>query len=112
VPVELIVNGEAVASQEIEADGQWRDLVWDIKIEKSSWVALRVFPSMHSNPIFVHVGGKEIRASKRSAQWCREAVDVCWNKKFPMIRPEERDAAEVAYRVAREYYDRAVSEGE
>jgi hypothetical protein len=29
-----------------------------------------------------------------------------------MIRPEERDAAEVAYRVAREYYDRAVSEGE
>ena len=112
VPVELIVNGEAVASQEIEADGQWRDLIWDIKIEKSSWVALRVFPSMHSNPIFVHVGGKEIRASKRSAQWCREAVDVCWNKKFPMIRPEERDAAEVAYRVAKEYYDRAVSEGE
>lgn len=81
VPVELIVNGEAVARQEIDADGDWKNLEWDIAVGKSSWIALRVFPSMHTNPIFVEVEGQPIRASKRSAEWCRKAVDVCWEKK-------------------------------
>ena len=108
VPVELIVNGQAVARQEIRADGNWKDLQWDLSIDRSSWVAIRIFPSMHTNPIFVHVDGKPIHASIQSAQWCREAVDVCWEKKRPLIREQELDQAQSAYNVAREYYDRAI----
>lgn len=110
VPVELIVNAQVVATQEIPADGNWQDLRWDIDIERSSWVAVRIFPSMHTNPVFVHVDNKPICPNKKSAQWCRDAVEVCWNKKRPQIRPEERDAAEAAYNAAREYYDRAIAQ--
>lgn len=108
VPVELIVNGESVARQEISADGNWKDLQWDVHIDRSSWVAMRIFPSMHTNPIFVHVDGKPIYASGKSARWCRDAVDVCWEKKRPQIREQERQAAQSAYNAAREYYDRAI----
>ena len=110
VPVELIVNGEVHSTQMIEADGQWNDLNWDLQIEKSSWIALRIFPSLHSNPIFVHVADKEIRANKRSAQWCREAVEVCWKKKSPLIRPDELPAAQTAYELAKKFYAQAESE--
>jgi hypothetical protein len=106
----LIVNAQVVATQEIPADGTWQDLRWDIQIERSSWVAVRIFPSMHTNPIFVHVDNKPIFPNKKSAQWCRDAVEVCWNKKRPQISPDERDAAEAAYNAAREYYDRAISQ--
>jgi hypothetical protein len=108
VPVELIVNGESVARQEISADGNWKDLQWDVHIDRSSWVAMRIFPSMHTNPIFVHVDGKPIYASGKSARWCRDAVDICWEKKRPQIREQERQAAQSAYNAAREYYDRAI----
>lgn len=110
VPVELIVNGEPVARQTIVADGQWNDLKWDVPIERSSWVAIRIFPSMHTNPIFVSVDGKPIRANLRSAQWCRDAVDVCWEQKRKLIRPAELDEAASAYDVARRYYDRVIEE--
>lgn len=110
VPVELIVNGEPVARQTIVADGQWSDLKWDVPIERSSWVAVRIFPSMHTNPIFVSVQGQPIRANLRSAQWCRDAVDVCWEQKRKLIRPTELDEAASAYEVARKYYDRVIAE--
>lgn len=105
VPVEIIVNGHVVASQEIIADGTIRDLEFDIPFDHSSWIAVRILPSMHSNPIFVHVDDKPIRASKKSAQWCRDAVDVCWSQKSPRIRPEEIGDAKNAYDAARRIYE-------
>jgi hypothetical protein len=76
----------------------------------SSWVAVRIFPSSHTNPIFVEVDGKPIRASKRSAQWCREAVDVCWEQKVKQTRETEKAAAEAAYDVARQAYAKVLEE--
>jgi hypothetical protein len=70
IPIELIVNGHAVDKKLIEADGRIEELEFDYTPDRSSWVALRVFPAAHTNPIFVEVDGKPIRASKRSAQWC------------------------------------------
>ena len=67
VPVELIVNGQAVETQEIVADGEIVTLQFEIPIDRSSWVALRIFPSSHTNPVFVVVDGKPVRASRRSA---------------------------------------------
>ena len=110
VPVELIVNGQSVETQEIEADGSITELTFDYTPKISSWVALRIFPSAHTNPVFVEVDGKPIRASKRSAQWCLDAVDVCWQQKEPQIRAAEKKAAEAAYDVAREAYRRILRE--
>ena len=110
IPVELIVNGEPVATKQISADGSWNDLTWDIEIDRSSWVAVRIFPSLHTNPIFVSVDGKPVRANRKSAEWCRKAVDVCWDKKRPQIRESELGQAEQAYQKAREYYDRVLAE--
>ncbi|GIW91098.1 MAG: hypothetical protein KatS3mg109_1530 [Pirellulaceae bacterium] len=110
VPVELVVNGVAVERKELEADGHVESLRFSYRPEKSCWVALRIFPSCHTNPIFVEVDGKPIRASRRSAEWCLKAVDVCWNAKKDRIRPEERQEAAAAYDVARETYRRILAE--
>ena len=41
VPVELIVNGQRAAVQNLAADGKIRTLSFDVAIEQSSWVAMR-----------------------------------------------------------------------
>ena len=112
VPVELIVNGQAVETQEIVADGEIVPVQFETSIDRSSWVALRIFPSSHTNPVFVVVGGKPIRASRRSAQWCLDAVEVCWNQKVNRIREEERDAARKAYNVASQTYQKILEESD
>ncbi|QDV24849.1 hypothetical protein Q31a_31710 [Aureliella helgolandensis] len=104
VPVEVIVNGQAVAEQQIVADGTPQSLTFDIEIPHSSWVALRILPSMHSNPIFVIVDNQPIHASRRSAEWCRDAVEVCWSQKSQRIRQEEIESAKAAYDQARKVY--------
>ncbi len=110
VPVEVIVNGLPVARKEIAADGSFQDIAFDVKIDKSSWVALRVYPSSHTNPVFVLVGGQPIRASRKSAEWCRKSVDQCWSQKEKKMRPEDLPAAQAAYDVARKAYDKILSE--
>ena len=110
VPVELIVNGESVETTEIVADGSIQDLTFKYKPTQSCWIALRIFPTAHTNPVFVELDGKPIRASKRSAQWCLDAVDVCWEQKSPRIRESERDEAAQAFEEAREAYRRILAE--
>lgn len=104
VPVELVVNGEPVSQQMIEADGSVKELSWEIDFQQSAWVAVRILPSMHSNPIFVEVDQAPIRANPRSAQWCLDAVEVCWNQKSPRFRGSEQTAARAAYDKARDVY--------
>jgi hypothetical protein len=110
VPVELIVNGQVVETKAIEGDGSVQDVKFEFTPKISSWVALRIFPSAHTNPVFVEVDGKPIRASKRSAQWCLDAVDVCWKHKVRRIRENEQPAARAAYDVAKEAYRKILAE--
>jgi hypothetical protein len=110
VPVEVIVNGEPAARAEIIADGSTQPMNFEIDLAHSSWIAVRIFPSVHTNPVFVEVGRKPIRASRKSAEWCRKAVDVCELAKFGGIRERERPAAQNAYDAARKYYDRVRAE--
>jgi hypothetical protein len=112
VPVELIVNGQRVAEKKMLADGQIRTLAFDAKIERSSWISLRIPAASHTNPIFVVVADKPIRASRRSAEWCLKAVDQCWSQKAPKIAAKERAAAEAAYEHARQVYRRILAESE
>src|SRR5215203_267593 len=107
VRVELIVNGEAVDTTEIIADGAWKNINFQYAIKQSSWIALRIFPSAHTNPVFVLVNNKPISVHK-SAEWCRDAVDQCWKMKKTGIRAEERSAAEAAYNNARKIYERII----
>ena len=102
--VELIVNGQSVEKQQIQADGNWQDLKFNYKIQKSSWIALRINSSSHTNPIFVIVDGKPI-IEQKSAIWCRDAVEKCWTTKSPAIRKEELEAARAAYDFAKKTYD-------
>ncbi len=110
VPVELIVNGQSVETQQIAADGNIHDLKFSYTPKESCWVALRIFPSAHTNPVFVEVDGKPIRASKKSAQWCLDSVDVCWKSKSKQIRAAELPAAEAAYEHARKAYRHVLAE--
>jgi hypothetical protein len=110
VPVEIVVNGQAVAKKVITADGAVQSLSFDVDIPHSSWVAVRILPSVHTNPVWVEVAGKPVRASRKSAEWCAEAVDVCWNAKEKMIRPNERVAAKAAYDQARAAYVQVLKE--
>ncbi len=97
VPVELIVNGQVVETTDIEADGSIEPLEWTIDLPHSSWIAVRILPSVHTNPIFVLVDQQPIHASRRSAEWCQEAVEVCWEAKRGQIREQERAEARAAY---------------
>lgn len=110
VPVEVVVNGGVVATQPLLADGTLRDLTFDIPIERSSWIAVRILPSSHTNPVFALVGGKPIRASRESVQWCLTAVNQCWTQKAPKIRAAELDAARQAYDHARQVYTQRLAE--
>src|SRR5206468_3868210 len=110
VPVELIVNGYPVAKQTIVADGAVRDLSFDARIDRSSWVAVRILPSSHTNPIWVLVGDKPVRASKRSADWCLKGVDQCWSQKQRFIAADEMEDAKAAYEHARQTYRTLVAE--
>ncbi|RBP45104.1 hypothetical protein DES53_103100 [Roseimicrobium gellanilyticum] len=110
VPVEVIVNGYPVAKRILKADGTVNDLSFDVEIPHSSWVALRILPSAHTNPIFVMVDKKPIRASKRSVDWCLKCVDQCWTSKEPTYDDDEKEDARAAYEHARTVYKKRLAE--
>jgi hypothetical protein len=112
VPVELVVNGKAVAKQEVPADGAVHNIAFQTTISKSSWMAVRILPSSHTNPIFVLVGGKPIRASRRSAEWCLAAVHQCWTQKARNIAPSQIDEAKKTYENATAIYRGLISESD
>ena len=50
VPVELVVNGQAVERKEIEADGSVKDLEFDYQPKQSSWVCATDFRQFAHKP--------------------------------------------------------------
>jgi hypothetical protein len=112
VPVEIVVNGQRAAVQNLLADGKIRTLTFDVPLDRSSWIAARILASAHTNPVFAIVGGKPIRASRQSAEWCLNAVNQCWTQKARQIRASEIDAARKAYDHAREVYRQRMAESE
>ncbi|MBI4909560.1 MAG: CehA/McbA family metallohydrolase [Acidobacteria bacterium] len=109
VPLELIVNGKVASRQVIAADGKLRPVKFDYKLDHSSWVALRVLPSSHTNPVFVTVGGKPIR-TRQSIEWCLKAVDQCYQQKLPRVRLTDRGDMERSYNQARAAYKQRLAE--
>ena len=112
VSVELVMNGKPVAQKNLLADGAVREIAFETPIERSSWLAVRILGSSHTNPIFVLVDGKPIRASRQSAQWCLAGVNQCWTQKAPKISKAELPDAQAAYDHAREVYTKLIAECE
>jgi hypothetical protein len=110
VPVELIVNGQSVERRLIDADGHIENVTFEYTPKISSWIAVRILPAAHTNPIFVEFDNAPIRASRKSAEWCLAAVDACWKSKQPQIRATEKEAAKAAYAKAREIYRARLAE--
>jgi hypothetical protein len=110
--VELVVNGVAVASKDVPADDQAHDVEFSVPIAKSSWVALRHFPSLHTNPVNVTVAGKPIRASRRSAEWCIGAIEQLWRVREKDITPAERAEAGATFKQAIEIYRKIAAEAD
>ena len=110
VPVEVVVDGKPVGRAEVTADGAVRTVSFDVPFERSGWVALRILGSSHTNPFFVLVEGRPIRASRRSAEWCLRGVDQCWLQKRQFIRTADLDDALAAYEHARQEYRRVIGE--
>src|SRR5690606_5356372 len=108
--VELVVNGKVVAGKEVPADGKPHELRFKVKVEKSSWLALRHFPQMHTNPVNVIVAGRPIRASRESALWCAECVEQLWRSRARAISPAERDEARQTFDRAIEVYRKIAEE--
>lgn len=96
VSVELIVNGRPVDSKTIAADGTPQDVEFPAMVEKSSWIALRILYSSHTNPMFVTVGRKPVRASRQSCQWCLDSIAAAWNRLGPRIAAKDRATAAAA----------------
>jgi len=110
VPVELVMNGKPIARKEVLADGTVQEVSFDAPVERSSWLAMRILASSHTNPIFVLVDGKPIRASRQSAEWCLAGVNQCWTQKAPKISKAELPDAQAAYDHAREVYTKLIAE--
>lgn len=101
--VEIVRNGKVVATQNVPADGKEHELSFEIDVDRSSWVALRQFPQLHTNPVNVIVADQPIRASRESALWCAAAIELCWKNRNKWISDAEKPAA-------RATYDRAIAE--
>jgi hypothetical protein len=108
--VEVVVNGKPVAAQPVPADGREHDLEFAVPIAQSSWVAVRQFPQLHTNPVDVLVAGKPIRVSRRSARWCEEVIRQLWRVRKDNIAAAERGAAERTFEEAIAEYRRRGAE--
>jgi hypothetical protein len=108
--VELVVNGRAVKTIEVSADDRPHDLTFTVLLERSSWVALRQFPQLHTNPVTVLVGDQPVRASRRSALWCAATIEQLWRVRGPGIAAAERAEAEQTFRKAIEQYRRIAAD--
>jgi hypothetical protein len=108
--VELIVNGRVAASQEVPADGSVHELTFSVPIEQSSWVALRHFPQLHTNPVNVLLAGRPIRASRASALWCAACIEQLWQARGKAIAAAEREEAHQTFQRAIQLYRRIAAE--
>lgn len=108
--VEVVVNGQVADSREVPADGKEHVVEFKIPVQRSSWIAVREFPELHTNPVNVLIGEKPIRASYESALWALGCIDQLWRVRHERINPKERADAARAYQQARVIYRRIAAE--
>lgn len=108
--VEIVMNGAVVGQQSVPADGEIHVLQFEVPVETSSWIALRQFPQLHTNPVNVIVAEQPIRVSRESALWCAETIKLLWKNRHLKIAEPERKAAEQTYQRAIKVYQQRAAE--
>jgi hypothetical protein len=109
VNLEVIVNGEPVASKTITADGSTQKVEFDVPINQSAWVGLRILGASHTNPIWVTVDNKPVRVAK-SLEWNIAALAQAFEIKRRGWRPEDYPEAKAAYDFAYEVFAKRLEE--
>ena len=84
----------------------------EVNVAHSTWVALRILPSLHSVAVIVCLDQRPVRASRRSAQWCLDCIDALWEHHVDRLRPHERDPAARAWEQARQVYRTILAESQ
>jgi hypothetical protein len=110
--VELVVNGRVAGQRVIPADGEEHELEFEVSVDRSSWLAIRSFPQLHTNPVEVLAGGRPIRASAESARWCQAVIRQLWRVREGNIAEGERAAALECFERAIAEYGRRAGECE
>jgi hypothetical protein len=108
--VEIVVNGQPAFTKDVPADDKPHDIDVELPVGRSSWVALRHFPQMHTNPVNVLIGGKPIRASRESALWCIGTIEQLWRVRGAGIAENEREEAKATFQKAIERYRQIAAE--
>lgn len=108
--IELVVNGQVMGRTMVPADDKVHDVQFTAPIKASSWVAVRQFPQLHTNPVIVKVAGASVRASRSSAQWCAAIVEQLIRARMRNIAEAERREAEESFREAIAIYRRIAAE--
>ena len=110
--MELVVNGYPVAKQEVKPDGSKTTVKFKHRISESCWVAMRVFPNAHTNPIYITVKNQPILGPTDSIRWWLAGVEQCWKSKQSVYAVDEQADAEAAYEHARKIYSDLILEAE
>ena len=96
--------------QNVCADGELRTLTFaDPKLTHSAWLAIRTFPSAHTNPLWVEMDNKPVLV-KESIAWCMAALEQCWKEKQRTYSAKEIEQAMADYEHARQTYRRLLNE--
>ena len=95
---------------EIDADGKRQDVKFEYTPKAIELGGVAVFPAAHTNPVFVEVDGKPIRASRRSAPVVPRCGRCLLEAKAAQTREPEHAAAAAAYEVARQAYRKVLTE--
>ena len=110
VKVEVVVNGQPAEAKWININDGLKDFEFDVVIKQSSWVAVRIFPSSHTNPVWVTVDDQPVRASKKSVEWLMKGVEKCWESKKQFYDIDEMDDVIAAYDHARKTYQNILAQ--
>jgi hypothetical protein len=108
--IELIVNGRVIESRKVPANGEMHHVEFSVPVERSSWIAIRQFPQLHTNPVHVIVDNQPIRASRNSARWCIEMTKLVWANRKGRIAEHERAEAEATFQKAIAKYEQTARE--
>lgn len=121
--LELIVNGEVVATARPGGNGASAELVHELTVAESSWIAARVWGEghrlvindprtfAHTSPVYVTIAGRPIgiaRDAKIVVAWIDRLIEDVVNS--PRFASEERRAEVVAlFRRGQAYYEGVAS---
>jgi hypothetical protein len=88
-----------------------RATTFDVDLNESGWLALRILPSAHTQAFRITVADSPARPLRASAEWCANAVDRLWAEKGKFIAQHEREEAKNAYAHASDEYRRRAAAG-